>query len=510
MSSAPTRVFVGPWVEWVGRDRGWSYVGPLSTIVAMESRSLSRLRTLVGLMPMFGLAAVSCTIDADVNSNPPEIAADQSDSASGGGVRNTDGTTDGNGALTGTTDGNAGGGAGTDTAAANSAGGTDSAAASAGTDGTAGTQGGTDGTGSDTNTETMTTSDTSSDTTTACAKVEANFTAVIPTIYVLVDRSGSMKVGLPNMTTGVTESRWDVVKSTLVEEGDPADSATGGVVYRMQGKAKFALATYTSNGLTGTNCPNMAFSEAGAMPNELPKLNNWAGVKAQLDAAGPSGGTPSSEAIDWVWKKIKESDDPNRILVFASDGDPSYGTSGGVQIEGCTDYSFSADVASYNRYDRVVKVVEAMHADKIKTFVISVGSGASAARLNEVALAGVGVTDSMNTSDPNYPENPNQGATVDDDYFFAGTDSGLIQKAFESVITGARPCKFELEGRLNALGSNGEVKINGVEKVLNDPNGWKINSVTEIELVGDACKQVRSDPNVDLKVSFSCDVFQPG
>lgn len=462
----------------------------------METRSSSRRRTLMGLMPLLGLAAMSCTINPDATPNQPEIATDQSDGATtdGGGVRSSDGTspdTDGT-ATQATGGGQASGGTQGETSGSGSGSQSDTGA---------GTQGSSQGS-SDTTATTGTDTTSSSDTETECARVEANFTAVVPSIYVLVDRSGSMAWSLPGGGSSTdTVSRWNAVKTTLIEEADPAVPDSGGVVYRMQDKAKFALATYTSSEST---CPIMHFSESGAA-DELPKLNNWSGVKARLDAAGPGGGTPSSEGIDWVWQKIKENNDPNRILVFASDGDPSYYE--GTRCEG---YSFSGNLGSFGRYARVVKVVEAMHAENIKTFVISVGDGASADRLDDVARAGVGVTDSMNPADAGYPSNPNKGASKSDDYFFAGTDAGKLQEAFESVIMGARPCKFELEGTLTSVGSSGEVKINGELKQLDDPNGWQINSMTEIELLGDSCEQIRSDPNVDLKVSFSCEVFQPG
>lgn len=446
---------------------------------------------------MFGLAAVSCTIDPDATPNTPDIAVESSDSTTqGGDVRSSDGTQD----SEGTSAGNQAGGGDTTgvTGSAGTAGtGADSGAATEG----GGSQGSAGGTDTGTNTAMTTTTDTTSDTTTECAKVEANFTAVIPSIYVLVDRSGSMARAVDGTERPPAgQSRWEIVERTLVEEGAAADPDSGGVVYRMQSKAKFALATYTA---TGSTCPAMAYSESGAA-DELPKINNWEGVRDQLADGGPGGTTPSSEAIDWVWQKIKANNDPNRILVFASDGDPWYS---GDQ---CIDYPFPDSVTATDNYARVVEVVREMHKEKIKTFVISVGAQTSVPGMDAVARAGVGVTSGMSPGDAGYPDNPNEGGSQTDRYFFSGTSSNLIEQAFESVITGARPCKFELEGKLNDQATSGEVKINGELKTFNDPDGWRINSPTEIELLGASCTQVRSDPDVELKVSFSCGVFQPG
>lgn len=475
----------------IGQDHRWSGAWAVSTIVAMESRLSFRLRIMLGLMPMFGLTAMSCTINPDADPSDPEIAVEENEGAdtAGTGVRSSDGTSPDSG--TAGSQGTAGtqGGGGDEGTGGSSSTGVNSQSDSGGETGD-GSQAGSDGTGTGT-------ALTDSSSGTECAKVEASFTPVIPSIYLLVDRSGSMNSDLPGAGT-----RWEAVKTTLVEEGDPADPSKGGVVFRMQEQAKFALATYTSSSST---CPVMHYSETGTA-NELPKLNNWAGVKDRLDQAGPGGRTPSSEAIAWVWNKMKANDDPNRILVFASDGDPYY-----YDPDQCVSFPYPTGFVRANgNRARVVDVVEAMHADNIKTFVIGVGNGASDTHLDDVARAGVGVTSGMTEGSPGYPENPNEGGTDNQNYFFAGTDSEKLQKAFERIIVGARPCKFQLEGELTAVGASGEVKINGELKPYNDPNGWRVNSSTEIELLGDSCKQIRSDANVDLKVSFSCEVFQPG
>lgn len=443
---------------------------------------------------MLGLAAMSCTINADPNSINVDVALDQSDDTTdGSGVRSSDATDGSNETSNDATAGGSAGGSGTQN--------------TAGTGSDSGSSTGVTSSESTSDTSDMTATETTqgnTDTTTECAKVDATFTAVIPSIYLLVDRSGSMKWSVDGTDTSppAGQSRWSIVEKTLMEEGNATDVDSGGVVYRMQGKAKFALATYTGS---QDSCPVMASSESSAA-DQFPKLNNWSRLRDSYAGQNPGGATPSSEAIDWVWKKFKESDDPNRILVFASDGAPSYPGAANA----CPGYEFTSGITSTDRNDRVVEVVEAMYQDNIKTFVISVGGSTSASAMDAIARAGVGVIPGMTQGSPGYPDNPNSGESQSANYFFAGTSSALIESAFESVITGARPCKFELDGTLNALGSSGEVLIDGVEQVMDDPDGWRINSVTEIELLGEACKQVRSKPDVDLKVSFSCEVFQPG
>jgi hypothetical protein len=42
-----------------------------------------------------------------------------------------------------------------------------------------------------------------------------------------------------------------------------------------------------------------------------------------------------------------------------------------------------------------------------------------------------------------------------------------------------------------------------------DPNGWRVNSPTEIELLGDACALIQAG-DVDVQVEFTCHAILPG
>ena len=73
------------------------------------------------------------------------------------------------------------------------------------------------------------------------------------------------------------------------------------------------------------------------------------------------------------------------------------------------------------------------------------------------------------------------------------------------IITGARSCKFTLNGSVVAgTEAQGQVTLNGVPVKYNDPNGWKLNGNKEIEFVGTTCTTIKTEPNAEVKVRFPC------
>lgn len=489
----------------------------------MELRWSSTLRRgALSCLSVLGLSAVSCTIDAGENPATPKLGVDDgTDEQDTGtvGLRNS------SAAPVGDTTGSEGSSAsqpGVDTDSQGQSSQDSAGVTSTDGPGETSTPGGQDttttaptsepGNNSSSSSTSMTTTE---ETTTECPNVKVEFTAVIPSIYLLVDYSGSMGFdinGGQNPASNV-DTRWEIVQEALI--GSPS-----GVVRRMQDKAKFAMSKFSAPGQTGAECPTMthALSGPAGMENALPKLNNLPAIE-QLFAANsnPTGYTPSGESIYAMWQEMKKNPDPNKILVFASDGDPMYPGSGtNCPLSALPDAisDFPESFRQQNKKDRVVSIVEDLYEDNISTFVISVGNGQSAdpTHLDLVAKAGVGVTSASNTTDPDYPANPVPGAAQQDNFFFPGTSSSELYGAFESIILGSRPCKFTLEGGTVEPGheSEGTVTINGEEKTYNDPNGWKVNNGTEIELLGTSCTTVRQDTNVQLDVEFSCEAFTPG
>jgi hypothetical protein len=45
--------------------------------------------------------------------------------------------------------------------------------------------------------------------------------------------------------------------------------------------------------------------------------------------------------------------------------------------------------------------------------------------------------------------------------------------------------------------------------VLNDPNGWRLNTGTQIELLGNACQQLKLPTTGGIAFDFPCDALIP-
>lgn len=478
---------------------------------------------------MLGLGVASCTIETPDKEHQPRV-----EESEGGG--NASGTQTGNGPSggdNGSTEGTVGqgtspgGGAGSGDASGNpspSEGSSDNgssgmtSADGQSSDTTATTSSGTKSTAP------TTTTTTSSDSSSSCAKAQVSFDPVIPTIYILVDRSGSMKWSITSdddKNPPAGKSRWDVVKKALLSQGGGGEPE--GVIRRIHDQAYLTTSLYNSY---GGDCPSMTHTGDGE-----PKLSNLLPIKAMFDSRSPSNGTPSAEAIYKIWEKIKTNSNENKIFVFATDGEPS-------NYIGCSDESGVSKTlpASVTMHDtqndavglakeRAVRVVHQMRADGIPTFVIGVGPAATepglGTHLDEVARAGAGVNVYLQPGDPgyvppgtaSYPENPVPEANngENDNFFFQGTSSTELYKAFESIIIGSRPCKFSLKQAILAgYEDTGELSINGEKVPLNDDNGWRVNNSTEIEVLGSSCEEIRKSANVDLQVEFSCEAVQAG
>lgn len=107
--------------------------------------------------------------------------------------------------------------------------------------------------------------------------------------------------------------------------------------------------------------------------------------------------------------------------------------------------------------------------------------------------------------------NAGRGVTVDDPdvpYYQAGDPDALLA-AFESIIDGVRSCVFTLDGVIQTgFEQTGRVTVNNLEVPYLDPNGWRANNPSEIELLGDSCVQIQ-DGEVSIAIEFACDGIIP-
>ncbi len=290
-----------------------------------------------------------------------------------------------------------------------------------------------------------------------CGEVAVNLHPVIPTVIILVDRSGSMDDAFGGVT------RWEAMRSALV---DPTD----GVVAQLEDHVVFGAALYNSNhGYEGGTCP--------ILKREPPGDNDYARIAALMNdsANDPAGDTPTAESIDGVVGDFPTPDPENpepQILVVATDGDP----------DNCDD----AD--AHNDYSKALSVTAVQHAYEagIKTFALGIADEISPGHLQDLANAGVGEDLATGTAP----------------YYLANSPEALTE-AFNDIITGARTCTFVVEGDIDmSQADQGNVVLNGVP--IEYGVDWTLTDEHTLELLGDACDTLLSDPDVTLTASFPC------
>jgi hypothetical protein len=286
-----------------------------------------------------------------------------------------------------------------------------------------------------------------------CGLIDVELTPVIPTVVLLVDRSGSMTEDFGGV------ERWDAVKEALT---DPAD----GVVAQLESQVVFGATLYNSTGgSAGGACP--------ILRSEDPALDNSASIRTLFDANDPDQDTPTAESVAAVASAFADSDDP-RIIVLATDGDP----------DTCAD----SDSHNQASQDLSEGAVEGAFSDGVETAVLSVGDQTTQSHLQRLANAGRGL-----------PRDTGNAP------FYVANDTQELVDAFGEIIRGVRGCQVSIEGVIDpALGPDGIVILNGTQ--LEHGVDWRFVDDQTVELLGAACDALLDADRVDIEAVFPCPI----
>jgi hypothetical protein len=304
----------------------------------------------------------------------------------------------------------------------------------------------------------------------ACGAVNVEFEPQIPTVLLLIDQSGSMT------TTFNGQQRWDVVYDVLM---DPA----GGVVKSLEGVVRFGLALYSYG--SGPVCPEL-------VEVTPPALDNHATIDGVYAAEAPYSNTPTGDSITAVTPGMVAFAEPGpKVIVLATDGDP----------DRCEDPNGHDQISK----DEATSAAQAAFMQGIETVIIAVGDEVAKVHQQDMANAGKGLV--VPAPDPcDQVADPMNCAKT----YEPATKQEMID-AFNEIILGTRTCIFTLDGAvIPGKECLGMVTVNMQSIGCNDPDGWKLNSPTEIEFVGAACDTIMNDPNVDIQASFPCDAVESG
>jgi hypothetical protein len=330
-----------------------------------------------------------------------------------------------------------------------------------------------------------------------CIDVEVTFEPQIPTVLLLIDRSGSMDAsGFGSAVERAVEEgsyelgdcpsnndwRWNVVRDVLM---NPAK----GIVKPLEDRVRFGLSLYSSrNGQVLQGQPEEV--DPDKMCPELIEvpiaLSNHQAMLDQFQCSDISEDTPTGESLLAAASTLNAYDEPGpKVIVLATDGEPD--TCECPDFGGAVPDKCKEDGVPQRIQEEVVAIAQGILADDITVHVINVSTPGNASlqrHLEEVAAAGGGEV---------YP----------------GFSPGALSDAFEDIINGVRSCKIDLDGEI-ATGkeSSGKVTLDGDLLELDAPDGWQVNTPSQIELLGAACEAIKSGGH-DLSISFPCGTFDP-
>ena len=278
-----------------------------------------------------------------------------------------------------------------------------------------------------------------------CPAVNFTATAVVPSIQLLIDRSGSMADPIGN------KSRYAAVRDALVEP-------TTGVVSNLEGRAFFGASLYS----TDAPCPKLY-----TVPRAM---NNRASIAALIGGQSPAGNTPTGPSIDQAVAEFAANPAPPDsppVIVLATDGLPN-GCNGG-----------DGEAAS-------VAASGASFAAGVRLFVLAVGNGINDSHLQKVANAGAGVT-----------------AGQPDAKFYVANTPTELKTAFEDIIGGVTSCELSISGTIDeGQAMNGNVTLNGM--ALQYGTDWELVNGNIVRLLGQACTSLKSSSNPVVNASFPC------
>ena len=338
----------------------------------------------------------------------------------------------------------------------------------------------------------------------ACNQFDLTFVPKTPTVYVLVDRSGSM---FTKPATGT--AAWEPLKAGVLK-----------VIQQVQKDVRFGFGAFT--GEIGQTCPMFDKVEA--------KFDNYEPIATLYNSlkAPTKGETPTMKVLQQVGEILKKdtTDGPKTIL-FVTDGEPDY----------CDDGNATCPV------DSVVNRLQELNKAGINTVVfglVSPVATVSEATLQAFANAGAGepvqalVSGKPATQAKDIYDQCNGVTAWKEEATAAGramleplgtyaatsgaahvfkpdpTQQDQLAKDLIAAVSTAKSCSFDLTGKVSvntARLSEASVMIEGKVIPLDPTNGWTMPTPTRLDLVGNACTTWRQPENTHFTSNFPCDII---
>lgn len=330
-----------------------------------------------------------------------------------------------------------------------------------------------------------------------CIDVDVTFEPQVPTVMLLIDRSGSMtdEGGFGNAVDDAVESgdyvlgdcpdhndwRWNVVRDVLFH-------TEKGVVKPLESKVRFGLSLYTShNGSVSESNPEEQdpTRECPVLIDVPIALNNHAAMLSEFLCDDVDGDTPTGESLEAAAATLKAFDEPGpKVIVLATDGEPD-----------------SCECPNFWGNEVPAACKQSGAADQVKADVV-----AAAGSIFEDEI----IVHVINVSNPNnmgLQEHLSELADAGGGEVFPGFNPVQLVDAFDEIIDGVRSCKIDLDGEIGeGKEDTGTVKLDGKKLKLGDDDGYRVNRADQIELLGEACDTIKSGDH-DIDIKFPCGSF---
>jgi hypothetical protein len=356
----------------------------------------------------------------------------------------------------------------------------------------------------------------------ACMEKTYEFKPKTPTVFVLVDQSGSMfacrtnggaKSATANECANHADTSWYPLRDGVLQ-----------VVQQLGSTVRFGFAAFTGE-QGDAMCPTL---------NPVaPALDNAAAIAARYNAlvAPRKGETPTRAALVQVGDLLmKDTMAPGeKFILFVTDGQPDYCDDGN---ELCPP-------------DSVVGELQTLVKANIQTLVFGISSPLttiSDAVLAAFANAGAGQPVGQLNADVNaiYDQcsgvpgwmadfaatgKPAMRPNTIGAYAPTGGDATVFKpdltnqtalvNEISNALSGVKSCVFDLGDPTNGKPimvdltqlDKAHVLIMGAEVPRDDTNGWHMTSDTQLELSGTACDTWRKPENTKIDFQFPCQII---
>jgi len=375
----------------------------------------------------------------------------------------------------------------------------------------------------------------------SCQQGRVSFEPKTPTVYLVVDRSGSMFHCLSTSELVCTSNKADTSWSKLKD-------AISGVITQLDGDVRFGFTTiFGTNPSGGGSCP---LQTTGVLADNVPPaMNNAAAIKAKydsLDAMWPNPSdamntgkkfeSPASYAITAAAKALTMDTTPgDKYIIFITDGQEDY----------CDD---ALEICAS---DSTVGALQAAFVSKVKTIVFGLQTmqfNLPGAVLDEFANAGAGeptvaaVPSGLDTTAiydqcqgvapwktdltaSGHPTTRGPTATVGTYAATAGptkpfkpsaSDQTMLLTQLSTALAGVKSCTFDLTATggtpikvdLKQL-NKATIKVEGNTVPLDtgNANGWDMVNETTVQLFGSACDKWRDPNSKTIDFNFPCEII---